>query len=55
MEEFTVSEDINDKSKMDLFLDFFKVVNGGAEPEAEQIKIMSSVLEELEEDNYETN
>lgn len=55
MEELTVSEDINDKSKMDLFLDFFKVVNGGAEPEVEQIKIMSSVLEELEEENYETN
>lgn len=55
MEEFTSSEDINDKSKLDLFLDFFKTVNGGAEPEQEQVDIMKGVLEELEEERHETN
>ncbi len=55
MEEFTVSEDINDKSKMDLFMDFFKAVNGGVEPESDQIDIMKAVLEELEEEKYEAN
>jgi exonuclease SbcD len=55
LEEFTVSDDINDKSKMDLFMDFFKVVNGGAEPEQEQIEIMKTVLEEMEEERHETN
>ncbi len=55
MEEFTLSEDINDKSKMDLFLDFFRVINGGADPEPDQVNIMEAVLEELEEEKYETN
>lgn len=55
MEEFEIGEDIKDKSKMDLFMDFFKIVNGGADPEVEQINIMKAVLEELEEENYESN
>ncbi len=54
-EEFTVSEDIRDKSKMDLFLDFFMVVNNGIEPAPEQIEIMGAVLEELEEKKYEAD
>ena len=55
MEIFTASEDINDKSKLDLFMDFFKVVNGGADPLPEQVVMMKDVLEELEEEKYEAN
>lgn len=53
--ELTGAETLEDKSKMDLFMDFYKMQNNDAEPEEEQIRIMEDILKELEEEKYETD
>lgn len=53
--ETVEAESIEDKSKMQLFEDFYKMQSGGTDPDPQQLKIMEEILKELEEANYETN
>lgn len=50
--DITRSESLEDKSKMQLFCEFYQMQNNGAEPDNVQIKIMEDILKEMEEDRY---
>ena len=52
--EITGAESLENKSKMELFIDFYKMQNNDMEPEEEQMRIMEELLKELEEEKYET-
>lgn len=53
--ELTGAESLENKSKMDLFFDFYKMQNNDTDPDEQQIRIMEELLKELEEEKYETD
>jgi exonuclease SbcD len=53
--EIFADGNIEDKSRMDLFADFYRLLNGNTDPDEKQIKIMEEVLGELEEESYEAD
>lgn len=58
MEEYvaaTAFETIENKSKIELFCDFYQMQNNGIRPEKVQVKIMEDILKELEEERYEAD
>lgn len=50
--EIIGSDRLEDKSKMQLFREFYQMQNNGTEPDDMQIKIMEDILKEMEEDTY---
>lgn len=53
--DMTGYESLDDKSKMQLFREFYQMQNNGTEPDDIQIEIMEDILKEMEEDRYETD
>ncbi len=53
--EITAADTIEDKSKMELFCDFYKMQNNDIMPDEYQMHIMEEILKELEAEKYETD
>ena len=53
--DIAADENIKDKSKIELFCDFYRLQNNDTEPDERQLKIMEEILKELEEEHYEAD
>ena len=53
--EAETAESIENKSKLELFNDFYQLQNNGTEPDSAQVKIMEEIMKELEDEKYEAD